>query len=234
MNGSNLFFTSYCISTLIKIGFTPDDPIIKKAHDWLNKRLQETEKDDPSLVCYMEFIEEGIGQSRIRITFFHYVLPYVAKAYMNLGCNNRHLFNSLYYLIQRSKDGIIEHPNLENSRIHPIWALFDASTCFIDFKNLHSSNWKKEYVFSCIFNKIRSYRWWSPFRLFTLFSAWTCGGIAVLVFVWIIIWQAANIATFWNTIEHKIWGGIIISLIASVIYGICGALIGYFKKRYNS
>lgn len=230
-DGSSIYFTSYCISTLLFLRYDPMKPAIRKAHAWLDQRLKEIDIEDPKLVCHMEFIEDGDGANRIRITYFHYIVPFVAMAYMKLGCKNKYLFSCIYTLLQRSVDGVIEHPNLENSRIQPIWALYDTATCLNNFRNIFKPQWKNAFVFCCIFNKIHSYRKLSPLRLITLTSNWMWGIPIIFVTVFCFKWFSDDILIWWNSVENKTLGSFLISLAASALYGLIVWLITFIKKR---
>lgn len=230
-DSSSIFFTSYCISTLMLLKKDPQDHFIKKAKLWLDESLKKTTIEDPSLVCYMEFIENGSGENRIRITYFHYVLPFVAKAYMNLGCKNLNLFKAIYTLMERSTDGIIEHPNLENSKIYPIWALYDTSMSLITYKDLYESVWDKAYVYSCIFNRICWFRSWSPLRPITLMGNWIWGLVAFAIVAGLITWFSDEILNWWNSVNNKPLGGFLISLAASIVYGVSIWFIHFLKRK---
>lgn len=133
--GSSIFFTCYCIITLIECGVNANSSIINNAIKWLERKIYSINLYDQTLVCYLEFIENGIGDSRIRIPFFHFVLPYIAVAFLKVGKKNGIVLNILKLLLQRGVMGKFEHPMLENSRITPIWTLYDAMMSYQSFKD---------------------------------------------------------------------------------------------------
>lgn len=183
--GSSLFFTCYCILTLMECGIGVDDIMMVNAFGWLDRKMSETNIYDSSLICYLEFIEKGTRGERIRIPFFHYVLPYVVMAYLKLGKKGGMVLDAMRVLIERSSKGKIEHPMLENSRIIPIWALYDTVSAYKYFKDSFK-NWEGKYKFVVLFNRILGIGRCNLFRPLIRISNWFWRFMAVFMVVYIV------------------------------------------------
>lgn len=237
---SSLFFTSYVISTLLQCGFSSDHYIMQDACHWMTLRMRNLSMEDPSLLCYMEFIESGTDDRRTRIPFFHYVLLHVVIAFLDLGKKNRIVFHAMKTLLYRCASGRIEHPMLEKSNIKPIWALADTATALYRFE--HSfANWKDKHLFVAWFNHIFGLGKYNLFRFIAIIPkrVWGFAGPLVIAF-WLIYlgypyFSLKNITEKWEELASNTTGQVVISTLGSVLYGMVTIIwkIGvYLHNRY--
>ena len=218
--GSSFFFTSYVIVSLLECGYQKTDGVIKKAKTWLEMRLHEFDMEDASLLCYMEFIEKGVGEERVRIPFFHYVLPYVIKACIRLDVDNRTIFKAITLLESRTQDGEIEHPMLENSKIKPIWALFDSVSSIKEFEG-QFVKWNDLHEIILVYKRFWTFGKKNPLRFIVRYFdmvARTVTMAAVFYGSFVLIkdnWNAVN--EWFVGLKDSTTGGILISMIAAVV-----------------
>ena len=218
--GSSFFFTSYVIVSLLECGYQKTDSVIKKAKTWLEMRLREFDMEDASLLCYMEFIEKGVGEKRVRIPFFHYVLPYVIKACIRLDVDNRTIFKAITLLESRTQDGEIEHPMLENSKIKPIWALFDSVLSIKEFEG-QFEKWNDLHEIILVYKWFWTFGKKNPLRFIVRYFnmvARTMIMAAVFYGSFVLIkdnWNAVN--EWFVGLKDSTTGGIFISMIAAVV-----------------
>lgn len=241
--GSSLFFTCYCVITLIECGIDASSSTINNAISWLEKKFSSINIHDQTLICYLEFIENGTGENRIRIPFFHYVLPYIVIAFLKVGKKNGVVFDTVRLLLQRCSNGKIEHPMLENSRIIPIWILYDTMMSYQCFKESYS-NWDEKGDFICLpfcQNKLMAIWKYNPFRLFIRIHnfVWYLIGIFILIFIIVRCFQNyySDAMAWWEHNIDTISGQIILSLIVSAICALPKSIcmlttfiIKHFKK----
>lgn len=221
--GSSIFFTCYCVITLVECGIGTNSSTINNAIKWLEKKISSINVHDQTLICYLEFIENGTGDNRIRIPFFHYVLPYIVIAFLKVGKKNGIVFETIRLLLQRCSSGKIEHPMLENSRIIPIWILYDTMMSYQSFKDSYS-NWEEKGDFFCLpffQNKLIAIGNYNLFRLFIRIHNYIWYLIGLFIFIFIIIKGFHSYySDVKNWLEHNIdtiSGQIILSLVVSVI-----------------
>lgn len=214
--GSSLFFTCYCIMTLTECGISEDEITIVNAMGWLDHKMSEINIHDSSLICYLEFIEKGTGEDRVRIPFFHYVLPYVVVTYLKLGKKKHVVFDAIKVLLERSSKGSIEHPMLENSRIIPIWALYDTVSAFQCFKDSFE-NWEKKYKFIDFLGRIWGIGKYNFFRPLIHISDGVWRFVAVFMVVYIVTEYWENISYWWKNVQDKTLGQLLISIAATII-----------------
>lgn len=228
--GSSIFYTAYAVLTLLECGENCDSKDIRMAKNWLDMRLSSLSISDPALLCYMEFIESGTAENRSRITFFHYVASYVLQAYSKLDYKSPCTFKALNACLINCDEGLIEHPMLENSKIVPVWAIYDTVIAFHIWKKSHT-NWDKTYQFSILFNKIRSFSKNNPLRFLPSNLQWAWKGIILLLIIWSILHYSHPIMTWLNTTTFSGWGQLIISFTASAIYGLLGLIVGWLLTK---
>lgn len=226
--GSSLFYTSYVVLTLLECGGNIEDSIIRDAKHWLDQRMKDQSVSDSSLLCYLEFIESGTGENRTRITFFHYVSPYILQAYSKLDPNSPYIYTCLESCLKYCKDGMIEHPMLENSKITPVWAIYDTVSGFEVWKKSYS-DWDKLCQFSIFFKRLRSFRKYNPIRFLASSYKWILNGILLIAVIWTILYFSDTILSWLNMTEYNGWGQLIISFGASTIYGLLGYLLGRLR-----
>jgi hypothetical protein len=227
--GSSLFFTCYCIMTLTECGIAEDNIIIVNALEWLNRKMSEINMYDSSLICYLEFIEKGTAENRVRIPFFHYVLPYVVMTYLKLGKKGHVVFDAIKVLIERSSKGSIEHPMLENSRIIPIWALYDTVSAYECFKDSFK-NWEDKDKFIDFLGRIWGIGKYNLFMPLIRISNWFWKFLVVFVVVYIITEYWKDITSWWGNVQDKTLGQLLISMSATIIIAV-GQLIWSFVKK---
>lgn len=234
--GSSVFFTSYVISTLIAYGVSKSDLIIQKAFSLLRSKTESIDIEDPSLLCYLEFIESGQGNSRVRIPFFHYVLPHVIIAYIDMGVKNNFVFEGVKVLLQKSKDGVIEHPMLENSRILPIWAFTDTASALSRFRKSFSK-WDEEYEFFVVFKSISGFGFKNPLRFLLRVPNAFYGFLLMTLFVFGCFWLLFNyysenkdtLEEWWDSLTVDTSGQFTISFLASVSFSLLTLVIALGK-----
>ncbi len=221
--GSSLFFTCYCVITLVECGIETSSSTINNAISWLEKKFSSINIHDQTLICYLEFIENGTGDNRIRIPFFHYVLPYIVIAFLKVGKKNGIVFDTVRLLLQRCSNGKIEHPMLENSRIIPIWILYDTMMSYQSFKDSYD-NWEEKSDFFCLLffqKKLIAIGKYNLFRLFIRIHnfIWYLIGLFALIFIIVIGFQSyyPNAMNWWENHINTISGQIILSLVVSAI-----------------
>ena len=216
--GSNIFSTCYCILTLLECDEGVDSNIIRSAFEWLKKRMSGINILDSSIECYLELIESGSEDKRIRIPFFHYVLPYVIVVFLKMGKKNVVVYNSINLLLEKCKNGYIEHPMLENSRIHPIWAIYGTVFAFDAFKK-SCKKWDKRYVYVLFLNRIYGFRRFNPIRFFISYSKWImcCAFIFLLTLIITNTNILSCVITWWNNTQSKTLGQLLISVTATFI-----------------
>lgn len=230
--GSSFFFTSFAVIALMECGCQPTDGVIKNAKRWFELRLNGVDVNDASLLCYMEFIENKVGEDRIRISFFHYVLPYVICACIRVGIDNRIVFDAIRLMQKRMEDGEIEHPMLENSKIKPIWALYDSVKAVKEFEGVFK-DWSELNEIILVHKWFWSFGTYNPLRFLVRFSDWI-----IRTFVMAIVFYAVFVVAryYWDGINQwfvglkdSTYGGILMSLIAAVISS--GASWGWKKVK---
>jgi hypothetical protein len=234
---ASLFFTSYAVITLIECGTETNAPSIIKALEWIENKIEEVGWNDASLTCYLEFIEQEIDSRKSRLSFFHFTLPYITMAFIKAGRQNSPIvFNSLSILKKKNLNGYWLHPFLEDSSIKPIWAIYDAISSFIMFKQ-KKNNWGKIIYFRLFRGKIMSITRYNPFRIIDSigkkywFAIRLFGGIAVfcLTAFWIYSYLSPDTNHRFGSIEQFI-ASIASSLIASLIFSFPN-IIRYINKK---
>lgn len=228
--GSSLFYTSYVVLTLLECNGNNGDSIIRDAKHWLDQRMKDMSETDSSLLCYVEFIESGTGENRTRITFFHYVSPYILQAYSKLDPNSPYIYTCLKSCLNYCRDGMIEHPMLENSKIIPVWAIYDTVIGFEVWRTAYS-DWDTLYQFSIFFNRLYSFRKCNPIRFLSSGCKWIFKGILLVAVIWAILYFSDTILSWLNLTEYNGWGQLLISFGASTIYGILGYLLGRLRVK---
>lgn len=191
--------------------------------------MSEINMYDSSLICYLEFIEKGTAENRVRIPFFHYVLPYVVMTYLKLGKKGHVVFDAIKVLIERSSKGSIEHPMLENSRIIPIWALYDTVSAYECFKDSFK-NWEDKDKFIDFLGRIWGIGKYNLFMPLIRISNWFWKFLVVFVVVYIITEYWKDITSWWGNVQDKTLGQLLISMSATIIIAV-GQLIWSFVKK---
>lgn len=170
-------------------------------------------------------------------------MPYIVIAFLKVGKKNGVVFDTVRLLLQRCSNGKIEHPMLENSRIIPIWILYDTMMSYQCFKESYS-NWDEKGDFICLpfcQNKLMAIWKYNPFRLFIRIHnfVWYLIGIFILIFIIVRCFQNyySDAMAWWEHNIDTISGQIILSLIVSAICALPKSIcmlttfiIKHFKK----
>ena len=133
---------------------------------------------------------------------------------------------------------------LENSRIIPIWILYDIMISYQSFKDSYS-NWEEKSDFFCLpffQNKLIAIGKYNLFRLFIRIHnfIWYLIGLFVLIFIIVIGFQSyySDAMNWWEKHINTISGQVILSLVVSAICAlpklICmltTSIIKHLKKK---
>lgn len=160
---ANLFHTSYVIPILIDYGNVKNtDPIIENAVNYIQTQLASNNYSSSRYECLIEFIEYNIieksqinvDSQRIRLIFFHDVLQYALIALIKSGKDCDTIYWGIKYLCTKYRSGKVEHPLMENSKIFPIWPIYDTLLVFNEYITSHNINWNNvKIVFPCFINR---------------------------------------------------------------------------------
>ena len=120
--------------------------------------------------------------------------------------------------MRRSPNGIVAHPMLENSRIMPIWAIYDTVNALCDFRE-EITGWKKKYSFISLFNHIVGFRKYNPLRLISYINLWWWNTFIVFLLVLFTIRFWPEISS-WSVIENEWTKAILASIAASILYNL--------------
>ena len=152
--------------------------------------------------------------------------------------NSPIVLNSLSILEKKSEDGSWKHPFLENSKIKPIWAIYDTIYSFVIFKQ-KKNNWKNILYFKIFRGKIINITKYNPIRIIDSieknywFAIRLFGGIAIfcLTAFWIYSYLPDTNHRF-GSMEQFI-ASIASSLIASLIFSFPN-IIRYINKKIRA
>lgn len=170
-------------------------------------------------------------------------MPYIVIAFLKVGKRNGIVFDTVRQLLQRCSNGKIEHPMLENSRIIPIWILYDTMVSFQSFKDSYN-NWEEKSDFFCLpffQKKLITIGKYNLFRLFMRIHnfIWYLIGIFALIFIMVIVFQryCPDPMDWLENHINTISGQIILSLVVSAICALPKSIfmltifiIKHFKK----
>jgi hypothetical protein len=149
--------------------------------------------------------------------------------YLKLGKKGHVVFDAIKVLIERSSKGSIEHPMLENSRIIPIWALYDTVSAYECFKDSFK-NWEDKDKFIDFLGRIWGIGKYNLFMPLIRISNWFWKFLVVFVVVYIITEYWKDITSWWGNVQDKTLGQLLISMSATIIIAV-GQLIWSFVKK---
>lgn len=184
------------------------------------------------LSCRLEMIETENQGNKYRISFFHYVLPYVVLCYDKLGMHDKVLFDSIKLLMDRSNGGIVEHPMLDSSKKRPIWALYGV---FLALSSVVSGDKSAKLIFVCLNHIYRI-----PSNLLTrclmkIANRWV---LSTIIIALIIFWGGAFAVKFWNILYDYFaaqvspnWATFCMSVMTSIIATVIINRVVKFKKK---
>lgn len=231
----SIFFTSYALLTLSELddknhyGFKE---YIENGKKWLDSSMQDLSLETSFLTCRLEMIETENQDNKYRISFFHYVLPYVVLCYDKLGMHNKVLFDSIKLLMDRSNGGIVEHPMLDSTKKRPIWALYGVFLALSSIVSVNNSD-KLMFVFLNHIYKIPSN--WATRYLIKVANGWVLSAIIIALIIFL---GGAVVVKFWNILyvyfaDHVSpnWATFCMSVITSIIATVIINRVVKFKKK---
>jgi len=240
-NQSGLFYTSYVIVTLINCGISSNDAIITNALIWLESEVFEKGLNSPSTICTLEFIEENGDGKKSRTPFFHFAIPHIIQAYIKSGNGkNGIVFDGIQQLLKSSNNGYWKHPFLEDSKLIPIWAIYDSSEVIQEFADNYK-DWKKIHHFRMWRKKIRRIRKLNPLRIWDKINPQIINFVFTVLIIIIAIRYSLKIYRIipeWLTerIDGYIDFGLSVfaSIIASIIIYIMNPILRNLGRNKNS
>lgn len=227
----SIFFTSYALLTLSELAEKTQrsfNESIDKGKKWLRSSMKGLSLETSLLSCRLEMIETENQDNKYRISFFHYVLPYVVLCYDKLGMHDKVLFDSIKLLMDRSNGGIVEHPMLDSSKKRPIWALYGVFLALSSVVSCYDSD-KLIFVFLNRIYRIPSN--WFTKCLLKLTSVWS---LYIIIISFIVYFGGAEAVTLWNCLYKYLvdnispnWANFSMSIISSILATV---IIGIFMK----
>lgn len=227
----SIFFTSYALLTLSELAEKTQrsfNESIDKGKKWLRSSMKGLSLETSLLSCRLEMIETENQDNKYRISFFHYVLPYVVLCYDKLGMHDKVLFDSIKLLMDRSNGGIVEHPMLDSSKKRPIWALYGVFLALSSVVSCYDSD-KLIFVFLNRIYRIPSN--WFTKCLLKLASVWS---LYIIIISFIVYFGGAEAVTLWNCLYKYLvdnispnWANFSMSIISSILATV---IIGIFMK----
>lgn len=133
---STPFHTAFVVFVLRQCKLPADSEIISTSLRWLNeqwdkKDMWESYKETTNLVEHYDL--EISSTKWTRITWNHFVTPWVIIALLNCGIINKKVFRGVEWLIMnQTKEGGWKHRNVNKLTL---WAIHDAIFCLISFLN---------------------------------------------------------------------------------------------------
>lgn len=245
----SLFHTAITILCLQKANIVTDSNLIKNGLDWIEAKFHNQDISAPCYECDLELMEERINEENTRVPYFHFILPYVALAFMNANRGDNVVFDCIHLLVDRNEFGSWPHPFIENKKIIPIWTLYDGMLAIKAFNermqskvdgaffsdDFHDPIGNTIVYYTMSRKKIRWVRAYSPMRLIDKI------GIPVLKFfivvglisviVYFALQNAASIKQmFIKENPSSIAIAIITSFVASIIYSVLSWMASYCVK----
>ena len=238
---SGLFYTSYVIVTLIKCGTLSSDAMIVNALEWLESQVYKIGMNSPSTICALEFIEENRDGKKSRTPFFHFTIPHIIQAFIKSGnAKKRIVFDGIQQLIESNYNGYWKHPFLEESKLVPIWAIYDSSEVIQEFKENYN-DWEKIHHFRIWNHKVRRIRKYSPIRVWDKINPQYINFVlTVLIIIMAIRYTLKIYSVIPDWIIEKIDGyidfglSVFASIIASFIIYLMNPILRNLGKNKNS
>lgn len=230
-----VFFTSYVLLTLSEL----EDKIqcsfkecIENGKKWLMSSMKDLSLETSLLSCRLEMIETENQDNKYRISFFHYVLPYVVLCYDKLGMHDKVLFDSIKLLMDRSNGGIVEHPMLDSSKKRPIWALYGV---FLALSSVVSGDKSDKLIFVFLNHIYRIPSCWFTRCLMKIANRWVLSAIIIAL---IIFWGGSVAVKIWNILYDYFadqvspnWATFCMSVMTSIIATVIINRAVKFKKK---
>lgn len=227
----SIFFTSYALLTLSELAEKTQrsfNESIDKGKKWLRSSMKGLSLETSLLSCRLEMIETENQDNKYRISFFHYVLPYVVLCFDKLGMHDKVLFDSIKLLMDRSNGGIVEHPMLDSSKKRPIWALYGV---FLALSSVVSGDKSDKLIFVFLNHIYKIPSCWLTKCLLKLASVWS---LYIIIISFIVYFGGAEAVTLWNCLYKYLvdnispnWANFSMSIISSILATV---IIGIFMK----
>jgi len=147
---STLFHTSHvlCILSLLKIKQLTCEKI-KRGLGFIRNKLTSYEKllaySSIGSCEYIDVVEENKSSSRVHI--YHFTIPYLINAFISTKNENDEIvFWGIKYLVSSCKDGVWQHPYLEETSIKPIWSIYNSVDALLNFRNQYKDWGNIDYI----------------------------------------------------------------------------------------
>lgn len=231
----SIFFTSYALLTLSELAEKTQrsfNESIDNGKKWLRSSMKGLSLEASFLNCRLEMIESENQGNKYRISFFHYVLPYVVLCYDKLGMHDKVLFDSIKLLMDRSNGGIVEHPMLDSSKKRPIWALYGV---FLALSSVVSGDKSDKLIFVFLNHIYKIPSCWLTRCFMRIANRWV---LSAFIIALIIFWGGAFAVKFWNILYDYFadqvspnWATFCMSVMTSIIATIIINRVVKFKKK---
>lgn len=231
----SIFFTSYALLTLSELADKTQrnfNESIDNGKKWLRSSIKGLSLEASFLNCRLEMIESENQGNKYRVSFFHYVLPYVVLCYEKLGMHDKVLFDSIKLLMDRSNGGIVEHPMLDSSKKRPIWALYGV---FLALSSVVSGDKSDKLIFVFLNHIYKIPSCWLTRCFMRIANRWVLSAIIIAL---IIFWGGAFAVKFWNILYNYFaaqvspnWATFCMSVMTSIIATVIINRVVKFKKK---
>lgn len=234
---STINHTAHAIITLLLCNNKKSTNQTEKGIKWLIKSFEsqpywENLKDGGLLELNEIKFKQGFNEYSHRISYYHFSTPYAIIAFLRAGkINSPILFKGIQYLLNKSKDGYLEHPYLLNQRIHPIWAIYDNILALTELKN-NTSNWDDLQFINFKNDKI-TFHYKRDFS--TLHSLLFNFSRNKFVWISISLIPIGLVLKYYNLIDLISKQPVLVIIVIPLLTSIIGSLIAYFltKKIYK-
>lgn len=232
---SSVFFTAYALITLLEFDATESNQaVIDRGKEWLVHTMKNLSMQESFLTCRLEMIETETRNYKYRISFFHYVLPYVILCYKKLGIYNKVYFKAINLLMERSKEGYIDHPMLDNFKKRPIWALYDV----VSILNVIAPQNHKDRLLCVIFNHVFSIpRCWFSSGIMIFANKWVFSIVFITVIVFFfgsyILMFSEKLYGYLLNQSSPNWATLCMSIITSIIATVIVEIVLFVRRKLS-